>query len=102
MVTRTLAPPEVHDLCDEYGLAFILGQAVNRKLKALGAPLMEQAAALAEQTEKPVRLFTHFDYQADSWSRPRQIIYKAEITQGKANPRFVVTNIRNRTPRFSV
>ena len=61
---------------------------------------MEQAAALAEQTEKPVRLFTRFDYQADSWSRPRQIIYKAEITQGKANPRFVVTNIRNRTPRF--
>ena len=92
--------PEVHDLCDEYGLAFILGQAVNQKLKALGAPLMEQAAALAEQTEKPVRLFTRFDYQADSWSRPRQIIYKAEITQGKANPRFVVTNIRNRTPGF--
>ena len=92
--------PEVHDLCDEYGLAFILGQAVNQKLKALGAPLMEQAAALAEQTEKPVRLFTRFDYQADSWSRPRQIIYKAGITQGKANPRFVVTNIRNRTPRF--
>ena len=92
--------PEVHDLCDEYGLAFILGQAVNQKLKALGAPLMEQAAALAEQTEKPVRLFTRFDYQADSWSRPRQIIYKAEITQGKANPRFVVTNIRNQTPRF--
>ena len=50
--------------------------------------------------KKPVRLFTRFDYQADSWSRPRQIIYKAEITQGKANPRFVVTNIRNRTPRF--
>ena len=35
-----------------------------------------------------------------SWPRPRQIIYKAEITQGKANPRFVVTNIRNRTPEF--
>ena len=37
---------------------------------------------------------------AGSWSRPRIIIYKAEITQGKTNPRFVVTNIRNRTPKF--
>ena len=78
----------MHDLCDEYGLAFILGQAVNQKLKALGAPLMEQAAALAEQTEKPVRLFTRFDYQADSWSRPRQIIYKARDYARKGQPAF--------------
>ena len=92
--------PEVHDLCDAYDVDFILGQANNKKLKALGAPLMEQAAALAQQTEEPVRLFTSFDYQAGSWSRPRIIIYKAEITQGKTNPRFVVTNIRNRTPKF--
>ena len=92
--------PEVHDLCDGYGIDFILGQAINKKLKALGEPLMELAAALAEQTDEPVRLFDRFDYRAGSWSRPRIIIYKAEITQGKTNPRFVVTNIRNRTPRF--
>ena len=92
--------PEVHDLCDGYGIDFILGQAINKKLKALGEPLMELAAALAEQTDEPVRLFDSFEYQANSWSRPRQIIYKAEITEGKANPRFVVTNIRDRTPAF--
>ena len=55
---------------------------------------------LAEQTDEPVRLFDRFEYQAKSWPRPRQIIHKAEITHGKANPRFVVTNIRNRTPEF--
>ena len=92
--------PEVHDLCDGYGIDFILGQAINKKLKALGEPLMELAAALAEQTDEPVRLFDRFDYRAGSWSRPRIIIYKAEITQGKTNPRFVVTNIRSRTPKF--
>ena len=32
--------PEVHDLCDAYGLDFILGQAINKKIKALGEPLM--------------------------------------------------------------
>ena len=92
--------PEVHDLCDGYGIDFILGQAINNKLKALGEPLMELVAALAEQSDEPVRLFDRFEYQAKSWPRPRQIIYKAEITQGKANPRFVVTNIRNCTPEF--
>ena len=70
------------------------------KIKALGEPLMAQAIALAEQTAGPVRLFTSFDYQARSWRRPRRILYKAEITQGKANPRFVVTNIHNRSPKF--
>ena len=92
--------PEVHDLCDAYGIDFILGQAINKKLKALGEPLMAQAMARAEQTAGPVRLFTSFDYQARSWSRPRRILYKAEITQGKANPRFVVTSIHNRSPKF--
>ena len=92
--------PEVHELCDEYGIDFILGQAVNKTLKTLGAPLMEEATSQAEKTDEPVRLFESFEYQAKSWSRPRRIIYKAEVTQGKANPRFVVTNIDNRTPRF--
>ena len=81
--------PEVHDLCDGYGIDFILGQAINKKLKALGEPLMELAAALAEQTDEPVRLFDSFDYRAGSWSRPRIIIYKAEITQGKTNKTFL-------------
>jgi len=92
--------PEVHDLCDGYGVDFILGQAINKKLKALGAPLMEQAATQAEQSEDPERLYTTFDYQAQSWRQPRRIIYKAEITQAKANPRFVVTNIQDRSPKF--
>ena len=67
---------------------------------------MEQALAQAEaQTgegaeEKPVRLFTSFDYQAKSWKYPQRILYKAEVTQGKANPRFVTTNILDRTPKF--
>ena len=92
--------PEIHDLCDEYGVYFILGQMFNKKLKALGEPLMAQAVAQGKETEAPVRLFTTFDYQAGSWRQPRQILYKAEITIGKPNPRFVVTNIPNRTPKF--
>ena len=92
--------PEVHELFQEYRIDFILGQMVNKKLKALGQPLMEKAAAQAQTCEGLVRLFTCFDYQAKSWERPLRIIYKTEMTHDKANLRFVVTNIRNRTARF--
>ena len=92
--------PEVHELCEEYRIDFLLGQMVNKKLKALGQPLMDEVAAQAQTGEAPVRLFTAFDYQAKSWKRPLRIVYKAEMTHDKANPRFVVTNIRNRTPKF--
>ena len=92
--------PEVHDLCQAYRIDFVLGQAINKKLKALSQPLMAEAAAQAQQRGGPVRLFSAFDYQAKTWERPLRIIYKAEMTKDKANPRFVVTNIRNRTPKF--
>ena len=54
--------PEVHEVCEEYGLTFILGQAPNSKLHELGAPLMEQAWAQAEKRgkEESVRLFFQF------------------------------------------
>ena len=98
--------PQVHEVCEEYRVSFILGQAANAKLNELGAPLMEQALAQAEAQaqegaeEKPVRLFTSFDYQAKSWKCPQRILYKAEVTQGQANPRFVTTNIQDRTPKY--
>jgi hypothetical protein len=31
----------------------------------------------------------------DSWSRPRRVVAKAEWTAGAANPRFVVTSIKD-------
>ena len=98
--------PQVHEVCEEYRVSFILGQAANAKLNELGAPLMDQALAQAEAQaqegaeEKPVRLFTSFDYQAKSWKCPQRILYKAEVTQGQANPRFVTTNIQDRTPKY--
>jgi hypothetical protein len=37
------------------------------------------------------------DYRAESWSRPRRIIAKCEVTaQGGPNRRFVVTNLTDR------
>jgi hypothetical protein len=41
-----------------------------------------------------VREFAEFAYQTNrSWSRPRRVIGKAEVTAQGSNPRFVVTNL---------
>jgi len=62
---------------------------------------MEQAQTLYQETGNPVQLFGAFDYQAESWARPRRIIHKAEITAtGQKNARFVVTNLESSQPSF--
>jgi DDE family transposase len=92
--------PEVHDFCEDNGIYYVLGFSMNPKLKRIGQPLMDQALALAKQTDGPVRLFTNFSYQADTWRQPRRLVYKAEVTLGDANPRSVVTNLQSSTAKF--
>ena len=56
---------------------------------------MNYVQAHAELHEEPCCRFAQFDdYQAESWSHPRRIIAKCEVTaQGGPNRRFVVTNL---------
>ena len=91
--------PAIHDFCEDNKVYYVLGQATNEKLKAIGSPLMEQAKALAEDGKK-VRLFKSFDYKAGSWRQARRIVYKAEVTLNESNPRFVVTNLKSSRAEF--
>jgi hypothetical protein len=55
---------------------------------------MAEAQAEHEQTGRPARRFRDFRYRTrKSWSCERRVIGKAEYLPGKANPRFVVTNL---------
>lgn len=82
------------DWCETHDVDFVFGLARNSRLEAILAPQLRQAAAEFSQTGKPARFFTEFQYETlDSWSRPRRVIGKAEHTEGKANPRFVVTSL---------
>ena len=92
--------PEVHDFCEDNDIYYALGFNLNPKLKRMGQPLMEQALDLAQQSEDPIRLFTDFQYQAGSWRQPRRVVYKAEVTLGKPNPRAVVTNLNSSSATF--
>lgn len=48
-----------------------------------------------ERSQEPLKakLYTTFTYQAESWSAPRRIICKAEVSDEGDNIRFVVTNL---------
>jgi hypothetical protein len=83
--------------CDAHDVKYIVGLARNPRLQALLAPAQQQAKEAFDADRQAHRVFTEFDYGADSWDRPRRILAKAEHlpggAAGKANPRFVVTNL---------
>jgi len=75
----------------------VFGLARNERLEAEIASDMARAGAMAQRSGTPARRFKDFRWSTrDSWSRDRRVIGKAEWTQGKANPRFIVTSL---TPR---
>jgi hypothetical protein len=94
--------PEVHAFCRDHDVRFLLGQSPNSKLKALVEPTLAQAQALFDATREPepVRLFTEFAYQADSWKEPLRIVAKAEVSSLGTNVRFVTTNLESSQPSF--
>jgi len=74
---------------------YCLGLAKNSVLVKKLAPAMDRARQRYCLCGAPsVREFAEFDYQTqESWSRPRRVVGKAEVTRGGDNPRFVVTNL---------
>jgi hypothetical protein len=80
--------------CENNGVDFLFGLAKNVRLNA---EIETERAAAQEQSQrsgKPARRFKDFTYRTrDSWSRERRVVAKAEWTEGRANPRFVVTSL---------
>ena len=53
----------------------------------------EQYSQAVSTEQMKVKLYTEFLYQADTWSKPRRIICKVEVSTKGENIRFIVTNI---------
>ena len=76
----------------------------NRVLKRLAAPYLREVHTIHEQTGQWHRRFGEEQYRADTWSHPRRVVIKAEVTVSdkghlRDNPRFVVTNHNQPQPR---
>jgi hypothetical protein len=91
-------------------VSYVLGLARNQRLEELLAPAFWQSAAQLDEdavlcaraagaTAPPelpgtARTFAELRYRTlKSWSRERRVIGKAELVEGKRNPRYIVTNI---------
>ncbi len=80
--------------CERNGVDYLLGLAVNARLKHEVAEALGQARQQFEQTRQASRVFVEFRYQTrDSWSCARRVVGKAEYLAKGENPRFVVTSI---------
>jgi len=81
--------------CEGNRVDFVFGLARNARLVAEIEAELAEAEAEAVATGKPARRFKDFHYATlDSWSRRRRVIGKAEWTEGEANPRFIVTSLK--------
>jgi hypothetical protein len=80
--------------CEENRVEYVFGLARNRRLVAKIKRELVEARAESRAALRPARRFKVFDWSTrESWSRPRRVVAKAEWTNGKANPRFIVTSL---------
>jgi len=92
------AIPALYEFCEENGIKYVIGYPTNEVLRSKTQVLMNYVEAWAEVYGESYQRFQEVhEYQADSWSRPRRIVAKCEVTgQGGPNRRFVVTNLAGR------
>src|SRR5258708_17673612 len=85
--------------CENNGVDFVFGLARNQRLRKIIGAQMQQATQQWNQTGKPARVFSEFQYKTKKkankggWDCERRVVAKAEHIDGKENPRFVVTSL---------
>jgi len=84
---------EMFDWCERNDVYYITGIATNKCIERIFKPKIEEAKKCFEETQEKQRIFSEFMYGAQTWSKERRIIGKAEHTADGANPRFIVTNL---------
>jgi hypothetical protein len=89
---------ELMSWCENNGVEFIFGLARNQRLRRIIGQHMHEATQQWNQSGKPARVFTEFEYRTKKtknggWDRQRRVVAKAEHIDGKENPRFVVTSL---------
>jgi hypothetical protein len=92
-----VAQPALYDYCEGEGLLYAFGYSSNAVLQRRTQPALrdlELYYAFYGRREPHVQRFEALeDYQADSWSQPRRVLAKIEITPQGVQRRFVVTNL---------
>jgi hypothetical protein len=90
---------ELMSWCEANRVDYVFGLARNQRLRRIIGPQMWEATQQWGTTGKPARVFTEFAYQTKKrknggWDRERRVVAKAEHIDGKENPRYVVTSLK--------
>jgi Transposase DDE domain group 1 len=93
----SLAGPALYEFCEGQGLLYAFGYATNavleRRTEAALADLQLYYRCYGHREPHVQRYEVIEDYQADSWSRPRRVVCKVEVTPRGSQRRFVVSNL---------
>ena len=87
------AKPEVYEFCEREGVDYLIGLAINNRLRTLAEAHLQAARFEHEGSGEKVRRLHDVGYAAESWPRLRRVLIKAEVTAQGDNPRFVVTSL---------
>ncbi len=90
---------ELMGWCEANRVEYVLGLARNERLRRRIAGAMALARRRGKSSGRAAREFRELRYRTlKSWSRSRRVVAKAEYTEGKENPRFVVTSLAAEEP----
>ncbi|MBM3273754.1 MAG: IS1380 family transposase, partial [Candidatus Sericytochromatia bacterium] len=97
------ATPDIYDWCEANAVDYAIGLPINKVLERLSADCLAAAKAEFHAGNLPPgevgKAFKEFRYKAESWKKDRCVIAKAEHGGLGPNQRYVVTNLKSRTPR---
>jgi len=88
------ASPEVMQWIEaQPHLGYVTGLTSNAVLQALAREVVEQATRAYALSGHKVTRFHSTRYQAGTWSGPRRVVIKVEVSEQGINTRFVVTDL---------
>lgn len=84
--------------CDSHEVNYIVGIAKNERIDKIARKIIHSSRELFKEKREKVKIYGEIRYGAKTWKYERRIIIKAEqLTQGE-NIRYVVTNIKDKSP----
>jgi hypothetical protein len=99
------ANPQILAFLETEGVDYVVAMAGNAVLDRLCESSMKRARALSKHSGQTEHVYTEVRYAAQSWSRKRRIVVKAEVVciegrEPRDNARFVITNLATRPQKL--
>ncbi len=86
---------QLMDWCkNKENISFITGLTGNAKLHKLAQTTIESAVKQYEQTQKPVKMYHSFEYQAKDWNNAQRVVVKVEVNSKGKNIIYIVSDLR--------